>query len=93
MEITTSERALLGLFMAKIHRIDPDVLVVGIFMFFIKYSFVIYGELLSKLMNCTGVIVVRSKFYAPIFIAHFVSTEEIFALFLFHLCDNCKYIF
>jgi len=28
MEITTSERALLGLFMAKIHRIDPDVLVV-----------------------------------------------------------------
>jgi len=27
MEITTSERALLGLFMAKIHRIDPDVLV------------------------------------------------------------------
>ena len=28
IEITTSERALLGLFMAKIHRIDPDVLVV-----------------------------------------------------------------
>ncbi|CAH3146316.1 unnamed protein product [Pocillopora meandrina] len=27
MEITTSERALLGLFMAKIHRIDPDVIV------------------------------------------------------------------
>ncbi|XP_044179976.1 DNA polymerase alpha catalytic subunit-like isoform X2 [Acropora millepora] len=27
IEITTSERALLGLFMAKIHRIDPDVLV------------------------------------------------------------------
>ncbi|XP_068733005.1 DNA polymerase alpha catalytic subunit-like [Montipora capricornis] len=27
MEITTSERALLGLFLAKIHRIDPDVLV------------------------------------------------------------------
>ena len=62
-------------------------------MFFIKYSFVIYGELLSKLMNCTGVIVARSKCYAPIFIAHSVSTEEIFALFLFHLCDNCKYIF
>ncbi|CAH3155090.1 unnamed protein product [Porites evermanni] len=27
MEITASERALLGLFMAKIHKIDPDVLV------------------------------------------------------------------
>ena len=31
MEITASERALLGLFMAKIHKIDPDVLVVCLF--------------------------------------------------------------
>ena len=29
--ILTNERALLGLFMAKIHKIDPDVLVVCLF--------------------------------------------------------------
>jgi len=45
MEITTSERALLGLFMAKIHRIDPDVLVVCLFMFLV---------IKKKLMNWTG---------------------------------------
>lgn len=42
MEITTSERALLGLFMAKIHRIDPDVLVVCLFMFFIRNTVLLY---------------------------------------------------
>ena len=39
MEITTSERALLGLFMAKIHRIDPDVLVVCSFTLVIIQGF------------------------------------------------------
>ena len=60
MEITTSERALLGLFMAKIHRIDPDVLVVCLFMFFCYNTVLIYivnsSVKVNELDRCRAVI-------------------------------------
>lgn len=47
MEITTSERALLGLFIAKLHRIDPDVLVVCLFM-----HSVVFQTLYTLIIDC-----------------------------------------
>lgn len=65
MEITTSERALLGLFMAKIHRIDPDVLVVCKFTVFVVVNSYLLVEFnksfasLSKSMNCCNCSVIK----------------------------------
>lgn len=89
MEITTSERALLGLFMAKIHRIDQDVLVVCKFTFFVLVnSYILFLVALNKSLaslsksmnwcNC-GVIKVVSQLSLPFtlfYLSVFMSPVE-----------------
>ena len=102
MEITTSERALLGLFMAKIHRIDPDVLVVCKFTFFVlvnSYILLLVAlnksvASLSKSMNwCNcGVIKVVPQLSLPftvLFICFYVTCGITASSHVVMCCVTC----